>query len=178
MAGLRGTDDKGHFVIEQAPPGEALVTWLPRGGLQRMRSARYYQTAFVEVQPGKTARVNLMEEGGQAELLRREPQPPCPPGLAEADRKEWLARWWIAEAARIERYRRRGFTHRLTLEVDGSFRVDEVQPGTYEPHVRVAGYAELVRQVVVPAVDGKSAGGAVDLGNLALEASPRPADRP
>jgi hypothetical protein len=94
---------------------------------------------------------------------------PYPPDLAKGELREWLARWRLTEAARTYRHRRRGFGHSLRIRPDGSFRMDEVQPGEYELHVRVSGHAELVREVVVPEPAPGQDAGPVDLGTLKLE---------
>ena len=52
--------------------------------------------------------------------------------------------------------------------------MNEVQPGEYELHVRVAGYAELVREVVVPEPAPGQEAAPVDLGTLNLKRSGPP----
>jgi hypothetical protein len=187
------TDENGHFVIEKVAPGEARVHWQPRPEVARGRRtpSRYYQPAFVVVLPGQTARVDVFEEGGRplvgrvvlpsaaggpievksanAYLVLKEPQAPYPPGLTERDRRAWHDRWRLTKAALIDRHRRRGFSCGLDIREDGSFRVDEVQPGTYELHVRVPDHVELIREVVVPDLAENRDGRAVDLGVLTLE---------
>ena len=60
-----GTDEQGHFVIDRLPPGEARVFWQPeKHGAHRQRD-RFYQPAFVEVLPGETARLDLVEVVGR-----------------------------------------------------------------------------------------------------------------
>ncbi len=187
------TDDNGHFVITKVGPGEARVYWQRREVVARKAPSRYYQPVFVNVIPGQTVRVDLADEGGRplvgrvvlpgaageplvlmrgnAYLLPKVPEVPFPPDLAGADRREWLSRWRLTEAASVYRHRQRGFAQSLNVKEDGSFRVDEVQAGTYELHIRVAGHVELIRQVVVPDTAANRAPQPVDLGSMTLEKS-------
>ena len=115
------TDEQGRFVIERVTPGEARVHWQPENQGARTMPDRYYQPAFVDVLPGQTVHVDLMQEGGrplvgrvvapdsggrpldlagsEAYLLLKVPEVPYPPGLAEEDRPEWLRHWRLTEAA-------------------------------------------------------------------------------
>ncbi len=68
------------------------------------------------------------------------------------------------------RRRSRGFSHSITLQLDGSFRVDEVQPGTYVLHVRVPFFAKLSREMSIPELMAGQAGTPVNLDNVV----PRP----
>ena len=101
------------------------------------------------------------------------PVVPYPAGLGEGERRQWLHRWRLTEAAKDYRQRQRGFAHSLKLQPAGSFRVDEIQPGSYELHVRVKGFAELIRDVTVPEPAAGQAGAPVDLGTLALKRETR-----
>ena len=64
--------------------------------------------------------------------------------------------------------------HPLNLQPDGSFRIDEVQSGDYEIHIRVPEHAELIRRFIVTAPAADQDGGPVDLGTLTLERSGSP----
>jgi hypothetical protein len=162
---------------------------------------RYYQPVFLDILPGQTARVDLVQQGGRAVIGRvivpavsgrpfdpksvnaylflKVPAVPYPPGLDDGDRRDWYKHWRLTEAGRNYRHRRRGFAHSLNLREDGSFRVDEVQPGAYELEVRVPGHAILSRPVVVPEPTATN-DGAIDVGTLTLQRSrpPTPADGP
>jgi RNA polymerase sigma factor (sigma-70 family) len=187
------TDEQGRFVMERVVPGEARVHWQPDHSTGRKTLDRYYQAPFRTVGPGQTVPVDLAQEGGRplvgwiaagdpaagqldlargsAYLLLRAPEVPYPPGLSEPDRREWLRQWRFTEEARAYRQVRRGFAHTLELKPDGSFRVDEVQPGAYQLHVRVKGFDDLIRDFEVPeAADGQN-GAPVDLGPLVLKRS-------
>ena len=184
------TDENGHFVIERVAPGEARVH-LPRDNdRQRTIPDRYYQPTFVNVVPGRTARAELVEEGGRPLLGRvvdpgsdggpldlvgsgvyvfpKVPAVPYPPGVAEQNRSEWLRKWRLSPAGSAYRHQRRVLIRSLRLQPDGSFRVDEVQPGGYQMRVRVRGFAELTRDVTVPESGAGRGGSPVDLGNLTL----------
>ncbi len=183
------TDANGRFVIERVTPGDVCVQWQLRGQSAQIDQDRYYQPEFLDVRPGRTARVDLVQEGGRplvgrvvrpdavgqafgpndgnSFLIPKRPEVPYPPDLTE--RREWLARWRLTEAGRTYSHRRRGFGRSLRIQPDGSFRMNEVQPGEYELHVSVAGYAELVREVVVPKPAPGQDAGPVDLGALNLK---------
>ncbi len=185
------TDDQGRFVMERVVPGEARVHWQPDFSRGRTTPDRYYQAPFVTVSPGQTVRVDLVQEGGRplvgriaaadlaaaqidearrtTYILLRAPEVPYPPGLAEQDRRAWLRQWRFTEEARPYRQVRRGFSHTLELKPDGSFRVDEIQPGAYQLHVRVKGLEELVRDFDVPERGADQGDTPVDLGTLALK---------
>ncbi len=182
------TDEQGRFVLDRLPPGEARAFWQPERHGARRQPDRYYRPAFVNVRPGQTARLDLVEAGGppllgrivvsdekgqpldpmnaRAYLETRLPDIPYPADLTDQERQEWLHGWRLTEAGKTYRHRRRGFGHVLDLQPDGSFRVDEVQPGDYVLHVRVEGFAELVHTFSIPEPAAGQAGRAVDLGAL------------
>jgi hypothetical protein len=182
------TDELGRFVMDRVPPGEVRVYWLPANSGARATPVRYYQPAFVNVGPGETARVDLVQESGRplvgrvvaldergrpldlagssAYLLMKVPNVPYPDGLAEASRAEWLSQWRLTKAATAYRHGRRGFAHSLKLEPDGSFRIDEVQPGAYVLHVRVKGFDELTRDLAITERAAGQGGEPIDLGTL------------
>ncbi len=152
---------------------------------------RYYQPAFVDVVPGQTTRAELALAGGpalvgrlvapelaglrldltggDAYLVLRLPEVPYPAGLANEDRRDWLSRWRLTEEGALYRHRRRGFAHTLNLQPDGSLRIDEIQAGVYELHVRLRGFEELIRAVDVPNATTGRSGAVVDLGALPLK---------
>ena len=185
------TDEHGRFVIERIVPGEASVYWQPNGNVERKTSDRYYQPAFRTVGPGQTVHADLIQEGGRplvgkivasdrpevqldlagsdAFLLPRAPKVPYPPDLSEEERREWLSRWRLTEEGRDYRHARRGFAHGLEPKQDGTFRVDEVQPGAYELHIHIKGFVELVRDFDVAEPPPGQHGTPVDLGTLALK---------
>ena len=184
------TDDQGHFVIERVVPGDARVHWQPSFGGERTMPDRYYQAPFRIVAPGQTVHVDVIQEGGRplagkintsdgaagaldlskvtAYLQMKPPEIPYPLGLPEDGRREWLSRWRLSEKGRAYQHARRGFGHTINLKPDGTFRVDEIQPGAYQIHVRSNGYRELIRGFEVSAAaDGESA--VVDLGTIGLK---------
>ena len=166
------TDEQGRFVINRVAPGEARVLWQRENRALRQTPDRYYQPVFVDVSAGQTVHMDLMIEGGRpllgrvvtpgdggrpldlaaskASLYPKAPEVPYPAGLAEGDRREWLHHWRFTDAARNFRHWKRGIGHGVNLQPDGSFRIDEVQPGTYELNIRVKGFDPLTRDVTVP----------------------------
>jgi RNA polymerase sigma factor (sigma-70 family) len=193
------TDENGRFVIERVTPGDARVHWQwdSQARVVGTFPVRYYQPVFVDILPGQTARVDLVQEGGRAligcivfsgaagrpldpksidaYLLLKKPDVPYPVGLDAGERRNWYDGWRLTEAGRTYRHGRRGFAHGLVVREDGSFRVDEVQPAPYELHVRAPGHAELIRPVIVPQ-PATNQEGAIDVGTLTLKRSdPAPA---
>ena len=185
------TDDAGHFVIERLAPGEARINWQPGQASTRKTVDRYYQPNFVDVVSGQTTHVDLKLEGGRplvgrfavpklpghrfevanndAYLLPKLPDVPYPREIAPEDRREWLSHWRLTREATAYRHRKRGFAHSLKVQPDGSFRVDEVEPGSYVLHVRNRGFSELVRNVEIPKPIGGPQDEPVDLGILSLK---------
>ena len=120
------TDEKGHFLIDRLTPGEARVHWQPDPVTQAKPPDRYYQAPFVVVEPGRTAHLEVVQEGGRPLIGRltsqtttirpwqrppgmpssppRLPEPPYPADLPTGNRQSWLKQWRLTEAA--TRYRR------------------------------------------------------------------------
>ena len=185
------TDEEGRFVIDRLPPGEARVFWQREVKGARKQPARIYRPAFVEVRPGESTRLDLVQEGGpslvgrvaipadskrppgsttiKAYLASKPPGVPYHPGIAHEERQEWLRRWWFTEDGKAYRHVKRGFGYGVELQDDGAFHVDEIQPGTYELHIIQQAQAKVVREVVIPEPVSKSARGSVDLGTLDLD---------
>ena len=115
------TDEQGRFFIDRVAPGEARVYWHSDNSGVGAAPVRYYQPAFVDVVPGRTSRVDLIEEGGRPLLGRitaidergrplelagifaflsvKVPDVPYPPGVAPGDRPKWLSEWSRTPAA-------------------------------------------------------------------------------
>ncbi len=185
------TGEQGRFTIDRVAPGEASIRWQPEDTATLATPVRYYQPAFVNVVPGQTFHLHLVIDGGRpligrvvapaesgrsldlaasnAYLVPKVHEVPYPAGLGQQDRREWLRKWRLTPAARTYRHQVLGLAHPLRLQPEGSFRVDEVQPGEYEIHVRVSGFAELTRDVTVPGPGAGPVGSPIDLGDLTLK---------
>jgi hypothetical protein len=57
------TDEQGHFVIDRLSRGEARVWWQPERHGARKPPERFYRPAFVDVRPGMTTHLDLVQEG-------------------------------------------------------------------------------------------------------------------
>jgi hypothetical protein len=66
---------------------------------------------------------------------------------SESWMKEWLS--WQASPARLE-HERRSQSYELIFQSDGTFRIDDVQPATYELRLQVTKPTERYRSVVGP----------------------------
>ena len=106
-----------------------------------------------------------------AYLVAASPDVPYPPNLVEADRKVWLHLWRFTAAAEAYRAATRGFGHRLELEPDGSFRLDDIQPGAYELHFDQRGRTAFTHRFVVPKPDRGAKALTVDLGAINFPAA-------
>ncbi len=180
------TDEQGHFVIDRLPPGEARVFWQPERHGARKHPDRFYPPSFINVRAGEPTRLEMVHDGEPsllgrvvvpeakdappsrstwgAYLIVKPPDVPYPPKLIEEERQVWLHGWRFTDAGRAYRHAKRGFGHSLDLQDDGSFRVDAIQPGTYELHIQVRGRAAFKREFVVPEPVSKPGSRVVDLG--------------
>jgi hypothetical protein len=188
---LAQTDEQGRFVIDRVAPGVARVYWYFGNTGAGATPDRYYQPAFVGLVPGRTARVDLVEEGGRplmgrivaidergrqldlagtsARLSVKMPDIPFPPDMASRDRPKWLSEWSRTPAAAEYRHYRRTFAHSLNLQSNGSFRIDEVQPGAYTLHVYARGSTLLACDVTVGAAAAGEHRQAIDVGTLTMK---------
>jgi hypothetical protein len=107
--------------------------------------------------------------GTSAFLSVRVPDVPYPPGVAPGDRPKWLSEWSRTPAAAEYRHYRRHFSHSLRLQSDGSFRIDEVQPGAYTLQVHAKGFTDLTCDVTVDAAAAGERREAIDVGTLTLK---------
>jgi beta-lactamase regulating signal transducer with metallopeptidase domain len=159
--GFTSTSSPGrHIIIE---PGEALTYDFGGGG--RVITGRL-------VAPDSyTEPIDFEWASGDARLQQ---EPPYPPGLTREEQREWYDEWKTQPDGR---------THWLNahfagfkIAPDGSFRVDDLPPGTYQlmcrveqppPDGRLSSSNDLAvysGEVTVPPNDG----GAIDLGDLEL----------
>jgi peroxiredoxin len=184
------SDDQGRFVFEHLPPGEVQVC--------RMVHNTYYGAQYVEVAAGKPT---VMRHGFNGRLLKGRfvapdtsnnlnwkgvrtfrfstKMPPLespPPG---EDPQAWQRKYW--ESA--EGKRRQKDTHHFGLSIDanGSFRINDVPPGTYElrGELREGGangfpqagnvLGRVNQEVLVPDRAGDKSNEPLDLGELVLQ---------
>jgi thiol-disulfide isomerase/thioredoxin len=147
------TDADGRFVIDRVLPGSASVSRvIPLGE----RSTGYSHNVPVEVEAGRTARVNLggtgrpvvgrvvvpegagtpvdLSHGFHSLSLKRAKVTP-PEGLDEAQTNQWYRAWNDSEEGRAYRRSRRDYA--VKVEPDGSFRVDDMPAGTYQLTISV-----------------------------------------
>jgi peroxiredoxin len=133
-------DDQGRFVLEHLPPGELQVC--------RMVRNTYRDAQFVEIAAGKTTTMrhgfngrlikgrfvasdnstNLNWKGAQTFSLSTK-MPPLEPPQGE-DPQTWQQNYWQS----AEGKQRQKDTHYfgLVLDANGTFRINDVPPGTYE----------------------------------------------
>jgi len=176
-------DAEGRFAIEQIPPREWAAYLLPAG------TGSWTHKTMVKVRGGETTKVDIQSRGRpvvgrasvtnadpdteirwkvQAEQLSRISTPNTAPKMPEfKTQEEYQA--WNREYRASEAYRtvvRESQSFPVTFQADGTFRADEVPPGTYEltiavhePSVDGYGFgkqlAYVQRELTVPAFNGE-----------------------
>jgi hypothetical protein len=197
------TDAEGKYVMEQVPPMEArigiLIVTKETGDGGFMMGRLHGREVLIE--PGQKAVVNLGGAGRPVvgQLITQpgledeidwtwsmnhirliQPEPPYPSGLLHDEKKAWLSQW--RKTPEGTAHQLAGRSHSLTIESDGSFRIDDVTPGTWELEIRVyqppdkeakrRDFEKLIgrvqRDVVVPDIPGGRSDEPLDLGKLEL----------
>lgn len=196
------TDAKGRFEFPRVP---GLAGWIARRLILRQNSRGFMSTyapgKHVIIEPGQamtydfggggramtgrlvaptsyTEPIDFAWASGEARLQQEEA--PYPPGLTPDERREWYEQWKTQPDGRAHWLNEHfgGFK----IDPDGSFRVDDLPPGTYQLSCRVEQPPEDGRlnsseylgvysgEFTVPPNDG----GAIDLGDLELRIGERP----
>jgi hypothetical protein len=203
VLGLRGgieiqadavADKSGRFVVDRAIPGVTSLSRFVRlgGGMGMSQSA-----TAVEVRPGEVAKVTI--GGGGRRVVGRVAVPrgsdlavdwkssyrgfsrpipmiPIPQGLKADERRVWFQTWYhsVPGMARRAALNDRGM-HAVFIEADGTLRVEDVRPGTYELSIQAMppgrkgaaiGIAKAV--VVVPEIDDGDLAKPLDIGTIEL----------
>jgi len=136
------TDEQGHFVFEQAPPGQFNLF------LAKLNVPYNHQTP-VQIQPGATTRVQIGGAGAilSGRLVLSQPgqaidwskqliiptlrtRLPVPAGLSGGARAEWYGKYAKSEEGRARI--RASCNYPLDVQADGAFTVEDVPPGGYE----------------------------------------------
>jgi RNA polymerase sigma factor (sigma-70 family) len=175
------TDDQGSFVVSKVPPGRVQMV---RRSVGRLGQQWSYDTDLgsADVQPGQTARVVLggsgrtlvgkvlSSEGSDSPVdwrygtvnLTLEPAPDEIKAFLQNPRPNYSC----------------------MIDVDGSFRLDDVQAGTYglhvtvdtppqdQSHIKGPRLGEAIREVRVPS--GGNQEEPLDIGEVQLETGPQP----
>jgi hypothetical protein len=208
------TDASGRFVLEGVPPGEHLLghrpSFQPKPGPLPLSHSKVVQVKAGEtarVTLGGTGRLivgkAVLEEAGEKVDWGKEPQRLSlkldePPGMPRPKRAEfdsteafvasfqaWVARagefWNSPEGLRLQQTQR---DYVLVFAADGTFRANDVLPGTYELEIDLSGPAEtdppfdrksmayLRKEVVVPDEPEGETAVPLDLGTLVLATQP------
>jgi len=196
------TDDTGHFVFEHVRPGQVLIepsymplhvnpgetTYANLGGTGRP------VVGHILLPPNTTSTVDVSNayavletrQFGERDIV----QQAANEGLDEPARTERLRQWLETDAGKSYEQARRIF--RLRVERDGSFRADEVPPGSYNLHIDLSEthimqsdtpdrrviynvsrpVGSIERGVVIPEVPGGYTNDPLDLGQLELKPLP------
>jgi RNA polymerase sigma factor (sigma-70 family) len=196
-SGKATSDESGRFAFERVMPGEVSIT---REILLKRRATSqtvgHSHTTWVEVAPGATARVTV---GGTGRPLVGKVMAHA--GFAGPVDWTFSHNSLIPKETPIQRLIRSGArkgSHRsgggytVKLEADGSFRVEDVEAGTYDFIIVVnepprdpfgAGIGHDViatarREVIVPPMPGGRSDEPLDLGAIPVEAVERPKAAP
>lgn len=190
------TDTEGRFSFEKVPPGEHLMF---HGMEQGLNPIPVSHTMRVMVKAGEIAKVNFGGTGcpvigrvaGNVDWSRATQSlvgfiapanlTPAPQGDDFATRTAFeKAQHSYSDLIKTRPTRHGQFLHdQLSFDKDGSFRIDNLPPGTYELHLQVIlnvlnsytrrqELAWLDREVVVPAMPGGRSDTPLDLGQLTL----------
>ncbi len=191
------TDAQGRFVFERVVPSPVYINRVIELTSQTFTHG---SSVRVVVKPGETLQVNVGGTGrpviGRAVkppreeipidwatgfyLLRLQPPPITePPNMTREQRAAWYKTWSTTEEAKaymayVENPRSFGFG----IERDGSFRIDDVAPGTYDLTLQLLDgqrrreIAIAKRTVVVPVIPGGRSDEPLDLGAIELKAIP------
>lgn len=198
------TDQEGRFVVEWVIPGDAKATTASPQGANRGPYASM-GSGSIEIKPGETATVtiggrgrpvigrlivpdgsglplDLAGEQGSLSVKIDRAKMPLPGDFSTWDperRRAYSLAWYKSPEARASRQAMRG--NGVKIESDGSFRAEEVLPGSYEltisvggekPGSRAAGTtvirATARRDVEVPEIPGGRTDDPLDLGTLEL----------
>ncbi len=192
-AGYTTTDAEGWFVFNRAVPGTYSVSRLIEWQDRSIQSGGGSPSAVLDVAPGATVKLTLGGTGrpvvGKAAL---------PAELVGRD--DWLYDFSYlvrkppsrapGAAARQDSVRHAENSFTFKTERDGSFRIDDVEAGTYDLLITVSkrptdqgGRGDTVlastrREVIVPAIPGGRSDEPLDLGAIILTAEKKPEPPP
>jgi RNA polymerase sigma factor (sigma-70 family) len=179
------TDDRGHFVIEDVMPGEALV--FRTVNQPSMGPISLIAAAPVDIEPGRTVKVEIGGQGrpvvgkvsipphatGSVSLATAsgmfrldQPQMPQPDGFMNWDQEKRYAyskQWHHSSEGKAAR--RASRSYQFLISSDGRFRIDDVSQGPYKLTIRVGNPTGLV---------GGAAGGVRIQGSLERDVEVKP----
>ena len=183
------TDDAGRFVFTRVMPGEVDISreiLLKRSASSQTIGQSH--TVTIEVRPGTTARVTM---GGKGRPVIGKVKAPAgftgPIDWTFSNNSLIPKGTMIQNLTRLissNRTRRSAGGYALKLEADGSFRVEDVEAGTYDMLIVVNNpprdpfgiglgndvVASVNRELVVPPMPGGRSDQPLDLGVIALTA--------
>lgn len=204
-------DDDGHFLLEHAPTGDMIVgRWICED--RRSRTFRMTSYIHVQTKPGETAHVTIGGGGrpvvgqlvvaagferevdwstcnssGLHSKLPERPKPTLPnnwESMTEEHKQAWYVQWKNAWNTSDEgrAYWKTFRAYPFAVRPDGSFRVEDVEPGIYqfdvtlggEPHTNGAAIvrqpiARLKHEFTVPEMPEGRSDEPLDLGELELK---------
>jgi beta-lactamase regulating signal transducer with metallopeptidase domain len=192
------TDDQGHFVITQVPPGLQTLCWLAPLGPNGWSSR---PLAVVDVQPGATVVTNVGSKGrtirGRVKFSGGQPRDwisatvdlmsPSPESRERRQRlKTDAERRAFDQSPEVQASKNNPRDYVIPVQPDGSFRADEVDAGEYGflcnvhtrsgdnfPYPASRNYFSS-EEVVVPAANGENDESVVDLGEVEVAKLERP----
>jgi hypothetical protein len=189
------TDEQGNFVLDQVPPGNWKLYLVPGLGIpfSHQTEVQIQPGATLQVQVGGTgavvsgrfaapdpgSKVNWSKQLRFASLVTQSAPLPRPAGLNREESQRWESDFWESPEglARLRNMR----SYSLTVEPDGSFIVEDVEPGNYyfsgqlydappAPGNPLAGQnlGSLHQEIVVPEPPGDPAAQSLDVGTVSV----------
>jgi beta-lactamase regulating signal transducer with metallopeptidase domain len=186
-------DTQGRFTFERVRPGSATVSRTIR---RTPNSFAFGPWVPVEVRPSETAHVSIGGTGRPVigRVVRRAGEnitidwalsrsmfrlrpPPIdePANMTQEQRTAWYNKWSsTAEGKAYLAYQNGEGFYAFGIERDGSFRIDDVRPGTYSLRIEPTDnernpIATAERTVVVPEMNGGRSDEPLDLGAIELK---------
>lgn len=189
-------DSEGRFAFERVRPGKV---HLAREVKLSDRMTGYSHSMPIEVGPGATVRAELGGTGrpvigrivapggekidltfGNNTLRAALPQPDVPKGLGNEEKARWYEAWLkTPEGKAYTAGSRRNFS--VKVEVDGSFRVEDVPEGDYEVNIAINEppvgnacgiggdlLASARQKLSIPAMEGGRSDEPLDVGTIEL----------
>jgi hypothetical protein len=200
------TNAAGKYFIPNVPPrtGQIAISEIMRKTKDGMMHMGAQHCQWIDPPAGKTLTLNLGGTGravvgrfapppgrqvtdwsvNMNSFTLKQPEPPYPSGMLIEERPPWLEIWHKTPEGHAHMLAGRSYT--LRVDDDGTFRLDDIMPGTYELRFYLSegrpdgrdgtgeAIGNLQRDVIVPDAPGGPADAPLDVGTLELNGPTAP----